>query len=108
MLYNYTMCVNLHLYAPYMCCAGSLAAMQGGHCLASIAAGAAVSVGASVSHRTVPVATGGIVPIVAIPVAVVAIVPVVSIAVVAVGQSVVYQGSVLVLTELADQLGLQS
>lgn len=41
----------------------------------------------------------------AISVAIVAIVAVVSIAV---GYSVIYQGSVLVLAELADQLGFQS
>lgn len=51
-----------------------------------------------------PVAAHGVV---AVSFAVVAVVAV-SVAVVAVGDSVIYQGAVLVLTELADQLGLQS
>lgn len=87
--------------------------MLGGFYFASMAVGAGASVGASLStvhdfllsHRPVSIATDGVVPIDAIPVAVVAIV---SMAVVAISYPVVNQGSVLVLTELADQLGFQS
>ena len=94
-----------------MFCAGS--ALLGGLHFNSMAAAAGVSVGASLSavqyvplgRRPVSIATDGIVPIEPIPVAVVAIV---SVAVVAVSYSVIYQGSILVLTELADQLGFQS
>lgn len=57
------------------------------------------------SHRAISISTNGVV---AISVAVVAVVAVVSIAVVAVGYSVIYQGTILILTELTDQLGLQS
>lgn len=55
-----------------------------------------------VIHRLVTVATIGVVPIVAVPIAVVAIV-----AVVAVSYPIIYKGSILILTELADQLGFQ-
>lgn len=90
--------------------------MLGGLCLASVAvsAGASADAGLTAVHRLlvrrgpVPMATDGILPIDAIPVAVVAVVTVVSVAVVAVSSSVIYQGSVLVLAELADQLGFQS
>lgn len=98
--------INIHSYVPYMSCAGSFAAMLGGLYPPSVA----VSVGARVggdsltavdylvlSHRSVPIATDGVVPIIAIP----------AVAVVAVSYSVIYQGSVLVLAELADQLGFQ-
>lgn len=100
--------VNLQSYVSYVCAAGSFAAMLGGLYPASITVTAGTSVGATLtairyvllSHRPVPIATDAIVPIVAIPVAVVTVV--------AVSYSVIYQGSVLVLTELADQLGFQS
>lgn len=92
-----------------MCCAGSFAAMLGGLYPASTTVGAGVGATLTaiqcVSNWPVPIATDGIVPIVAIPVAVGSVAVV---AVVAVSYSVVYQGSVLVLTELADQLGLES
>lgn len=88
-----------------MSCAGALLC-----CLntASMAVSVAASVDASLaavqcfllSSRAVAMATDDKVPIDAIPVAIV------SIAVVPVSYSVIYQGSVLVLTELADQLGL--
>lgn len=104
----YIIHVNLQSYVPYVCAAGSFAAMLGGLYAASITVTAGTSVGATLtaiqyvllSHRPVPMATDGIVPIVAIPIAVVTVV--------AVSYSVIYQGSVLVLTELADQLGFQS
>lgn len=91
-----------------MCCAGPRAAMLGGLYPASVAVAAGASVGASLSGRPVPIATDSVLPIDGIPVAVVAVVAIVSVAVVAVGYPVVYQGSVLVLAELADQLGFQS
>lgn len=101
--------MNLSSYVPYVCCAGPFAALLGGFYPASVAVGACTRAASAryvlLSQRPVPITTDGIVPIVAIPVAVVAVV---SIAVVAVGYLVVYQGSVLVFTELADQLGLQS
>lgn len=53
------------------------------------------------SYGLVTIATGGVAP--SDPVAVVAVV-----SVVAVCYPVVYQGSVFVLTELTDQLGLES
>lgn len=46
-------------------------------------------------HRPIAVATIGVVPVVAI------------VAVVAVSYPVIYEGSVLILTELADQFGFQ-
>lgn len=57
------------------------------------------------SHRSVSIATCGILPIVAISVAIIAVV---SITIVVVSYSIIYQGSILILTELADQLGFQS
>lgn len=57
------------------------------------------------SHRSVSIATCGILPIVAISVAIVAVV---SITIVGVSYSIIYQGSILILTELANQLGFQS
>lgn len=77
--------------------------MLGGLYPASTTVTAGPSVGATgqyvlPSHGLVPIATSGIVPIVAV----------VSVAIVAVSHSVIYQRSVLVLTELADQLGFQS
>lgn len=65
----------------YMCAAGSLGLHP-----ASIALTAAAQY-VLVSHRPVPIATDGIVAVVAV---------------VAVSYPVIYQGSVLVLTELAD------
>lgn len=59
------------------------------------------------SHGPVSVAAGCVASG-ADPVVFVAVVAVFSIAVVAVSYSVIYQGSVLVLAELADQLRLQS
>lgn len=105
----------IHSYVSYMSCAGSSAAMLGGLYPASMARSAGPSVDAGLtaiqylllSHRPVSITTDGIVPIVAIPVAVVAVVAIVSIAVIAVNYSVIYQGSILVLTELADQFGFQ-
>lgn len=79
-----------------MCAAGSLAAVLSRLCLATqdvLLGRGAVSVAANSD--------------IAISSAIVAIVAV-SIAVVAVGYSVIYQGAVLILTELADQLGFQS
>lgn len=98
-----------------MCAAGSCAAMFDGLHPASMAVTTGPSAGSTVTpvhcvwliHRPVPVATIGIVPIVAVPVTVVAIVAVVPITVVAVRYPVIYEGSVLILTELADQLGFQ-
>lgn len=89
--------------------------MLGGLYPASMAVSAGASVDACLtavqyfllSRGSVPIATDGIFPIDAIPVAVAAI-AIVSIAVVAVSYSVIYQGSILVLTELADQLGFKS
>lgn len=56
------------------------------------------------SHRAVSISTSGVVAISVV----FAVVAVVSIGVVAVGYPVIYQGAVLILTELADQLRLQS
>lgn len=96
-----------------MCAAGAFAAVQNRLCLPSVTvpAGARVDAGLAVTedvlliHGAVSISTNGVV---AVFVAVVAIVAVVSIAVVPVGYSVIYQGTVLILTELADQLGFQS
>lgn len=79
-----------------MCVVGSLAATLSRLCLATqdvLLARGAVSTAAN----------GGV----AISFAIVAIVAV-SIAVVAIGYSVIYQGAILILTKLADQLGFQS
>lgn len=84
-----------------MCAAGSLARL----CLASVNAGLTVTRDVRLGHGAVSVAANGVV---AISFAIVAIVAIVSIAVVAVGYSVIYQGAVLILTELADQFGFQS
>lgn len=102
--------MHLHSYVPYMCRAGSFAAVLSGLHTASLSGSSGASVGTSLldvqcsllSHWPVPTDTDGEVPVEAIPVAVV------SIAVVSVSYSVIYQCSVLVLTELADQLGFQS
>lgn len=56
------------------------------------------------SHRAVSISTNGVVSISVV----VDVVAVVSVGVVAVGYPVIYQGAVLILTELADQLRLQS
>lgn len=88
---------------PYMCAAGSFAAMFAGLHPASMAVTTSPSAGSTLTpghcvrliHRPVPVATIGVVPIVAV------------LAVVAVSYPVIYEGSVLILTELADQLGFQ-
>lgn len=81
-----------------MCAAGSLAAVLSRFYLT-------VNQDVLLVHGTVSIAANGVF---AISVAVVAIVDIVSIAAVAVGNSVVYQGAVLILTELADQLRFQS
>lgn len=91
-----------------MCAAGSCATMFAGLYPASMAVTTSHgghSAGSTLTpvdcvrliHRPVPVATIGVVPIVAV----------VTIAVVAVSYPVIYEGSVLILTELADQLGFQ-
>lgn len=56
-------------------------------------AGLAVTQDVLLSHGAVSISTNGVVAVVAI---------------VAVGYPVIYQGTVLILTELADQLGFQS
>lgn len=84
-----------------MCRAGSFAAVLSGLYWTSLTGSSGASVGTSLfyvqcsllSHRPVPIA----IPVSAVPVAVVSV-----------SYSVIYQGSVLVLTELADQLGFQS
>ncbi len=83
--------VNLNMYVSYMSCAGSFAAMPGGP--------------PSAAARVTAVWIWPRAAIVAIPVAVVAVG---SVAVVTVSYSVIYQGAILVLTELTDQLGFQS
>lgn len=101
LFFNFT--VILLSSVPYMCAAGSFAAMFAGlHPASSPSAGSTLTPVhcVRVIHRPVPVATNGVVPVFAI----VAIVP---IAVIAVCYPVIYEGSVLILTELADQLGFQ-
>lgn len=94
-----------------MCAARFFATMLCGDHLHSpvVTAGACVCLTAGVylllRHRSVSIATCGILPIVAISVA---IVTVVSITIVGVSYSIIYQGSILILTELANQLGFQS
>lgn len=93
-----------------MCGAGAFA-VQNRLYLASVTVttGARINVDLTInrdvllSHRVVSISTNGVVAI-----SVVAVVAVVSIGAVAVGYPVIYQGTVLILTELADQLGLQS
>lgn len=95
-----------------MCAAGAFA-VQTRLFLASVTVTAGARINADLtisrdvllSHGAVSISTNGVV---AISVVVVAVVAVVSIGVVAVGYPVIYQGTVLILTELADQLGLQS
>lgn len=85
--------------------------MQNRLCLASVTVTSGARINADLtitrdvllSHRVVSISTNGVVAI-----SVVAVVAVVSIGVVAIGYPVIYQGTVLILTELADQLGLQS
>lgn len=84
-----------------MCAAGSLAAVLSRLWLASVNADLTITQDVLLGHGAVSIATNCVV---AISIAVVAIVAVS----VAVGYSVIYQGAVLILTELADQLGFQS
>lgn len=94
-----------------MCGAGAFA-VQNRLYLASVAVTAGARINADLtitrdvllSHRAVSISTNGVVAISVVAV----VVAVVSIAVVAIGYPVIYQGTVLILTELADQLGLQS
>lgn len=87
-----------------MCAAGSLAAVLSRLCLASTNADLTVTQDVLLGLGAVSIAANCVV---AISVAIVAFVAV-SIAVVAIGYSVIYQGAVLILTELADQLRFQS
>ena len=100
------------MYMRTSACVPYLTALLGAFYPTSTAVGAATRVKLSpltiqlflLSYRPVPITTSGIAPR-SNPVAIVAIV---SIAVVTVSYSVIYQGSILVLAELADQLGFQS
>lgn len=78
-----------------MYCGGPFAAMLGSLYSPSMALCAGASLSSilyfQLGHRPVPIATSGILPV----------------AIVAVSYSVIYQGSVLIFTKLADQLGLQ-
>lgn len=105
--------LNIVKQQSYVCAAGSFGAVLSRLCLGSVAVAAGARVTAELtinrdvllSHGPVSIATN---TIVAISVAIVAIVAVVSMAIVAVGYSVIYRGTVLILAELADQLGFQS
>lgn len=87
-----------------MCAAGSLAAVLSRLCLASVKADLTVTPDVLLGHEAESIAAYCVVAISVAGVAIVAV----SIAVIAVGNPVINQGAVLVLTELADQLGFQS
>lgn len=102
-----------HTVTPYLSSAGSFAVSVCGHSAPSLTAASSSSADASlmstvrVCYRPVAIATSRIVPINDVPVAIGAV-AVVSMAVVAICYFVINQGSILILAELANQLGFQS